>query len=139
MPVIDLVQLEKIFGSASRMMNQERRQRVRIHPYTLKPMSWEEYARYRQQYLVKFCPFSSFGPKEEKKCMKQKIKMWLTSMKANKHNEQKEAEGIEPKQELPTKSRKKSSWLDPLRFVGFRGTNHKGCHQPCKSSIVSPI
>lgn len=66
------------------MMMQEKGDR--IHPLTLKTMSYQEFAQYRQKYLVTYYPFSTFGHKEEKQySVRQKIQKWLkTIMKPNK-------------------------------------------------------
>jgi hypothetical protein len=74
-------------GMSSTMMRQEKVNMV--NHITNEAINYEEFAKFRQRYLVMYSPFKTFGKKEEKKSMNQKIKEWFdTNMKIKRKNKE---------------------------------------------------
>jgi hypothetical protein len=60
-----------------------------VNHITNETINYEEFAKFRQRYLVMYSPFKTFGKKEEKKSMNQKIKEWFdTNMKIKRKNKE---------------------------------------------------
>lgn len=136
--------------STSRMMMRQQEKGDRVHPLTHENIRYQEFARFRQRYLVMHCPFSTFGRNKEKKhCMKQKVKRWLNNTMQQKKQE--EAKDIQnsTNDESNNKSSSSSSssnshgyfGVTVPRFIMCVGANcinvHR--HQLGKSSTVYPI
>jgi hypothetical protein len=64
----------------------------RVNPINHETIPYEEFVKYRQRYLVTYCPFETFGPKEKKKSVHQKISKWFdnNTMKLKKHKKKHE-------------------------------------------------
>ncbi|KAK7309255.1 hypothetical protein RJT34_05827 [Clitoria ternatea] len=107
-----------------------------IHPLTSEVISYQEFARFRQRYLVMYCPFKDFERKEEKSCTKRKITNWLNPIIKLKKKHM-----IKNKQEKARNSPNSSS-LDSsahfgnslLRYLGCIGGNSNVYHH-CPKSV----
>lgn len=95
----------------------------RVDLVTQETISYEEFAKFRQRYIVMYCPFSSFGPKEEeeKQCVKQKIKKWFNTMKLKKQDKQKDNESqIDGVADPAVPASSSTNWFKLYRVSNFK-------------------
>ena len=101
----------------------------RVHPFSSdtvpfrsRTVGHQEYAMYRQKYLVMYSPFRSFKNEGEKKCMKEKINMWLAVKSSKKQSVKTETKTAEPKYKSSSSAGFLESVLRFLRLLGeWRG------------------
>lgn len=100
--------------------NMKEKKGYSVNHVTLETMSYDEFDKFRKKYLINYYPFNTFGCKEEKQNVKQKIQSWFNSTTKMKKDETKD---IEDNQKL-TKDSKKKSFV--FKWVGRAISNFFG-------------